>query len=204
MKVLPLFVCSGLNSWNVQTSVTVHSALARLNRQPYVIGSGGAGGGAGRGRGGVAIARTMLLQGAREWAPGLKAVRGLWVDDDIEVRPDQAGKLADAIEESDRHNWNLVVPYRILDSMTGRLNWCVFHWTTHAPFTDQELSDFKDYDVIDGFAGMGFYYGYTPLEYHFSLGGPNDEGEDFRFFKENQIELRVLHLKTRHLKGAWV
>lgn len=213
MKVLPIFVCSGLNTWNVQTSCTVFTALSILNRQPYVIGSGGGGGGGGRGRGGVAIARTTLINGAREWmkgSPGAKAIRGLWLDDDIECMTnpgdpvDQAQKLAESIEEADRHNWNFVAPYRVNDPVMGKLKWCLFHWGTNEPFTDEEVNGLKDFDVVDGFAGLGFYYGYTPLGYHFSMGGPDDEGEDCRFFRDNKIELRAVHLRLKHFKGSWV
>ena len=210
-KVLPVFVCSGQGVWNVQTSCTIFSAASLMGRTPYAINSEGTGGGGGRGRGGVALARTTLLQGARKWVnvPEVKAIRGLWVDDDLELRgvattgDNQAKKLAQSIEEADRHGWNFVVAYRLLKP-SGEEKWAPTHWKLNEPYTTNELASMKDFDVIDGFSGLGFYYGETPLDYHFRMGGANDEGEDYAFFKDNKIELRVVFMEISHFKGRWV
>ena len=73
-------------------------------------------------------------------------------------------------------------------------------------YSDYAIQKMKDFDMIDGYAGLGFYYGVLPTDYLFVEGHENG-GEDARFMFDNAERLngvRLVHINLKHLKAKWI
>ncbi len=67
--------------------------------------------------------------------------------------------------------------------------------------TDEEIHKLRNYDRVDC-AGLGFYYGWVPLDYKFHT---DLVGEDFYFYLENKLELRFAKkIRLDHRQTCWL
>lgn len=118
-------------------------------------------------------------------------IRGLLIDDDI-LFQDQVA-LIKAITVADQYGWNFVAPYRVRDGFVALAH------EDGSLFTVAETRQLRPWDRVPN-AGLGFYYGWLPLDYKFHEDGAFG-GEDLNFFWDNPwIEPRVIGLGLKHIK----
>ena len=154
-----------------RTIVRIGSAAAEMQKRPYFdfgIGTN------------VCAGRDSVLKVAKEVLGG-NSGRILWIDFDIVVNT-PPGELAKYLNEAEDKNYNIVAPYRRIDkySSISRTTGEILKW--------DEIGTLEQYETIS-WAGLGFYYGHTPFDYKFHMSG--EAGEDYHFFADNKIELRV-------------
>lgn len=120
-------------------------------------------------------------------------IRGFLIDDDILLKSSQQSALAAAIRTADQFDWNFVAPYRVRDGYVT-----ITHENGQL-MTPSEVRQFRPFDRVPN-AGLGFYYGWIPLDYTFHEGGVFG-GEDLNFFYDNpELEVRIFDLDLKHLK----
>lgn len=157
---------------------------------------------------GVSRARTELLIQLKEKLKELGVkhngyVKALWFDDDIVMDLAVDLKLIlSSIKSANENDYNLIANYKY--PYDEQLRNVLFHKAEkgYIPYTDAELEVMPNLaELKDSVAGLGFYYGYTPLNYSF-----HDDriGEDINFFEENNIDLRLLKIKLFHEKKVYV
>ena len=85
--------------------------------------------------------------------------------------------------------------------MPPNLKNVIYHSAEHEAndsYTNEEVDKMENYAPVE-YSGLGFYYGDLPLNYKFHS---DDMGEDFYFFKENHLELRLAkNIKLLHVKS---
>jgi hypothetical protein len=120
-------------------------------------------------------------------------IRGILIDDDILIK-DQLG-LIQAITVADQYGWNFVAPYRVRDGYVALAH------ENGSLYTVEETRQLRPWDRVPN-AGLGFYYGWLPLDYKFHEDGAFG-GEDLNFFWDNPwIEPRVFGLSLKHIKSV--
>lgn len=143
---------------------------------------------------GVVTARQNVIAKVKEQSSA-EVERVLWVDADIAIA-NPVQELVEIINDADRYHYNVVGFYNLAD---GR-----------GSMTDMEgknidrkrFAELQQYEKIS-WAGMGFYYGDTPLKHQFSM--KVGVGEDYGFFKDNNIELRVdKRISLNHWKSMFI
>lgn len=150
-------------------------------------------------RTGITISRTTGVELLGSFFPGHKVVRGWMIDSDVEIMDTDgrtSQKIASAMARADREKTNFVIPYASVSAETG-VQPGLWHKSLHK-YTLEDYHNLKDWDYV-GLAGLGMYYGDIPLGYTFHE--DRGIGEDFAFFMDNNIELHVLKLITRHHKS---
>lgn len=157
---------------------------------------------------GVSRARTELLTQLKQKLKELNVkhtgfVKALWFDDDIIMDLSTDMKLlVNSIIEADKNDYNLTANYKY--PFDEQLRNVIFHKAEkgYTPYSDVELDVMQNLaELKDSVAGLGFYYGYTPLNYAF-----HDDriGEDINFFEENNIDLRFLKIRLFHEKKVYI
>lgn len=140
--------------------------------------------------------RDLILKLAKEKL-ATDSCRMLWLDSDIWIRTPPE-ELASYLKEADSKGYNIVAPYRRSDKQ-GTLSSVgnddgVFYWDA--------LDKLQQYSTVS-WAGLGFYYGTTPLGYNFYMSG--ELSEDYHFFKDNKIELRLdKRIILHHYKQVFI
>ncbi len=140
--------------------------------------------------------RDLILKLAKEKISS-SSCRMLWLDSDVWIRTPPE-ELATYLKEADENNYNIVAPYRRSDKQ-GTLSSVgnddgVYYWDA--------LNTLQQYSPVT-WAGLGFYYGITPLDYKFYMSG--DLSEDYHFFKDNKIELRLeKRIALGHYKQVFI
>jgi hypothetical protein len=170
--------------WGIpgSTMLTLSTVAFNLKRIPVYFEVTGAG---------YAWVRSDLFNYAKT---GLQRdrVRGILIDDDILVN--DGIKLTQAIQKADENNWNFVSPYKCLGGIYSIASVEKFHM-----LSEEEIQELKDWDVVEN-SGLGFYYGDIPLTYKFSENGKFQGGEDLNFFHDNNLQIRIVGMKLKHIK----
>jgi hypothetical protein len=140
--------------------------------------------------------RDLILKMIKERID-FDSCRMLWLDSDIWIRTPPE-ELAKYLREADEKNYNIVAPYRRAD-MKGALS-SIGH--TDGVLYWDALATLDQYAKVP-WAGLGFYYGITPLNYKFYMSG--EFSEDYHFFYDNKIELRVdKRIELSHYKTVFI
>jgi hypothetical protein len=200
--VLPYLVVTRDMRSSILTTANVMRAGQLLQRNVLVVARGGMG---------LTFARSQVFKMARDFLKK-DVVRGLMIDDDIVVTDPAA--LARAIAEADMFDYNIVSPGRILtpncpahdfnEIVAGELRCtCYTQYMHNDPpkftrYTALEVAKLQHFDRVE-LSGLGFYYGELPLAYRFKEQGLA-WGEDLCFFLDNDLPLRHIDLRVRHLK----
>lgn len=138
--------------------------------------------------------RDLILKLAKENA-GADSCRMLWLDSDIWIRT-PAADIAKYLQEADDKNYNIIAPYRRLDQDSS------VNSPDGKPFKWDELGKLEQHQKVLS-AGMGFYYGDTPLNYKFYMSG--DVSEDHNFFADNKLEPRIdKRIELYHSKRIFI
>lgn len=139
----------------------------------------------------ICAARTACLQNIRKLTDK-KSERILWLDSDIIIM-NEPNELRDILKEADDKDYNICGFYNLRDKR-GSINDFGFKNIDSDAFKKME-----QYSKVM-FAGLGFYYGYTPIDYQFHESF--NRGEDFNFYTENNITLRIdKRLVLGHVKA---
>jgi hypothetical protein len=164
-----------------QSIVTIWNALYAMNREPIYVQFEAHG---------YAFVRSGVFRQLKEDL-GATRIRGIMIDDDILIK-DQV-ELMKAIATADQYNWNFVAPYRVRDGYVALAH------ESGDLFTVEETKRLRPWDRVPN-AGLGFYYGWLPIDYKFHEDGAFG-GEDLNFFWDNPwLEPRVYGLSLLHLK----
>jgi hypothetical protein len=173
------------------TIACIYSSLFKNRLSTMYIQNGGLG---------YAHARNVVFADALDKIQRIK-VRGSLLDDDVKLT-DQP-QLDKIIKYADEKNYNVVAPYRTLGNRLSIVKRIPPkpNGTSTEMLTEEEARQIKPFERIQ-LAGLGFYYGWIPLDYKFHEGIPYI-GEDLNFFEENpQLEPRLAPLYVEHLKTA--
>ncbi|MHB1830456.1 MAG: hypothetical protein ACYCO0_03610 [Candidatus Micrarchaeaceae archaeon] len=142
--------------------------------------------------------RDLILRLAKE---NLKkdSSRMLWLDSDIWIKT-PPNELAKCLQDADDKDYNIIAPYRRMDNGSAALSSIskvpgeVLVW--------DDVEKLEQYEKVS-WAGLGFYYGFTPFNYTFHMTG--SIGEDYYFFTENKIEVRVdKRIILHHYKNIFI
>jgi hypothetical protein len=168
-----------------RTLLAISSTAAELHRQAYFDFGFGSN---------ICTGRDSILKVAKDVMGG-DSGRILWLDSDVMIST-PPNELARYLKEAEEKGYNIASPYRRTDqySSIGKAEGGLLKW--------DDLGKLEQYDKIS-WAGLGFYYGYTPFNYKFYMSG--DVSEDYHFFMDNKIELRVdKRITLYHSKRVYV
>lgn len=182
-KIIVPVVCATRDARGAvaQSIVTIWNALFLMGREPIYVQFEAHG---------YAFVRAGVFRQLKQELM-TDRVRGIMIDDDILIQ-DQEG-LIKAIATADMYGWNFVAPYRVRDGYVALAH------EDGSLYTVAETKALRPWDRVPN-AGLGFYYGWLPIDYKFHEDGAFG-GEDLNFFWDNQwIEPRVYGLRLKHLK----
>ncbi len=152
--------------------------------------------------GGAVQARNGIMKSIKQSFPDKNIVRGIIFDSDMTPANSGFGdSLKNYIDYADKNNYNFIIPYRFApydDENDIRLSIIDENEQQH---NIMYYKDLKDWDTVFA-GGLGFYYGDIPVNYIFRTNNINTGyGEDYWFFKDNNIQPRVvMSLKLYHKK----
>ena len=129
----------------------------------------------------VCMARSSICHEIKIKATNKNVERVLWLDSDIFI-DNTPEELATVFMEADKQHKNIVGFYNLADKRGSM---------TAFDDTNIDFAKFRELEQFTSvkFAGLGFYYGDTPLNYRFHES--YNAGEDFNFFIDNKIEIVV-------------
>lgn len=129
----------------------------------------------------VCMARSSICNEIKLKSSNSDLERVLWLDSDIFI-DNSPEELATIFLEADKHRRNIVGFYNLADKRGSM---------TAFDDTNIDFAKFRELEQFTSvkFAGLGFYYGDTPLNYRFHES--YNAGEDFNFFIDNKIEIVV-------------
>jgi len=183
MRAVPVIIPTLDYRAGVSTIAAITEAVVRMGRQPAVI----------------VVSSSGLLDTRNQALRVLKMLKlgdkpyAFWIDSDIYFA-DSTEKLKRYMMQAETEGVGIVAPYFLLNGNSSLL-------TEKGPIPWEQANAMKDWSPVDA-AGLGFYYGPTPLNYTFHTidTGVKMKGEDVLFFRENHIPLRVAQLKLQHIK----
>lgn len=183
MRAVPIVVPTVDFRAAVSTIAAVTETVVRAGRQPAVVLVSSSG---------LLDARNNALRTMRAANLGDRPY-AFWIDSDIHF-VDSTERLKRYMLQAEADGVGFVAPYLLLNGNSSLLS-------ERGPIPWAEALAMKDWSPVDS-AGLGFYYGPTPLNYAFRTEGtgPGFKGEDVLFFRENRIPLRLAKLKLQHLK----
>lgn len=143
------------------------------------------------------VPSRQLLFEQLKMRSGQKVLRGFFIDSDSMISPEPkiVDKLINAMKRADREHFSFVVPYRVVKNED--VSYTAVFSNEGKLMSVEDVKQLFDFDKILS-SGLGFYYGDLPLDYKFRFG--DDRGEDWWFFKENNIDLRILKMPCYHVK----
>jgi len=147
---------------------------------------------------GLLLSRTANFFRLSEILKTNKA-RGFMIDSDIVYI---SGNIVEYIKRADKEGVSFVAPYRVFFNDQTKY---ALSLDGDSIIGEEEFKKLKDWQEIKA-AGLGFYYGDLPLDYTFKISGEIKKGaritgEDFNFFLENNIRLRLAkNIVLGHLK----
>ena len=178
MHAIPVIVPTPDFRAGVSTIAAITEAVIRLGRQPAIITVSSSG---------LLDARNQALRILKSLKLGERPY-AFWVDSDIYFA-DSTERLKRYMIQAESEGVGFVAPYFLLNGNSSLL-------TERGPIPWSQALEMKDWSPVNA-AGLGFYYGPTPVDYVFhTIGtGPNLQGEDVLFFRENKIPLRLAKLR---------
>jgi len=183
VRAVPIIVPSPDHRAGVSTVSAITETAVRMGRQPLI----------------VLVSSSGLLDARNEALRILKKLNAgnnpyaFWIDSDIYF-VDSTEKLKRYMMQAESEGVGIVAPYFLLNGNSSL-------FTPKGPIPWDQAITMKDWSPVDA-AGLGFYYGPTPLNYVFHTidTGMKLQGEDVLFFRENHIPLRLAQLKLQHIK----
>ena len=169
---IPILIVSDSYQVVSITLKTVIDAIRSIDKEPALIHLDTTG---------IAHARTEAFKTAREYFDYNPI--GFMIDSDIFYN-DSTDKLINYMNKDE----SFIIPY------VNKHN----KWTFGYVFEDRYNGNVPLFDRKCKWSGLGFYYGRLPLDYHFHT---DDFGEDYYFFKDNEIEPIVANINITHIKN---
>ncbi len=214
-KIFPV-LCPNKNSFmDVTTTITISRAAQIMKKDLLFLTDE---------KFGVLNSRTSLYQVLRDnlkiiTGHSVMSCRALMLDSDMMIKS-SAEELASWFMEADKNDWNVIGNYKTIinrdlekgitvTNMILRENRNKYEevdgktYYYYENYTDKEIEDLKFGDDLgNSVAGLGFYYGYCPLDYKFYM---QLYGEDFNFFRDLQAKgktFKFIPVKMKHQKSV--
>jgi len=183
VRPIPVIVPTVDYRAGVSTIAAITETVVRMGRQPAIIVVSSSG---------LLDVRNQALRTLKMLKLGDKPY-AFWVDSDIYFT-DSTEKLKRYMMQAETEGVGFVAPYFLLNGNSSLL-------TENGPIPWNQALEMKDWSPVNA-AGLGFYYGPTPVDYEFHTVGTGVKmhGEDVLFFRENHIPLRLAQLKLQHIK----